>query len=412
MTAIRVSGGHGAVLLVSTLLLALATTACASGPAAPTNTPAPVDTMTVATVAGTPTPLNTTRAALPGFLTPAASPRVASQSPATNAAPAPARTMVAPTMIQPTTGPVETIDAAGIFARVGPAVVTVINPARRGQGRTPPANSLGSGVIYDTQGHLLTNRSIAQGAQRLDVVLAGGKTIAGKVLGVDTLTDLAVVAIDAQAAPAVATMGDSGAMRAGQPVLALGSPFDFEESVTRGIISGTHRTVDDTSDLLQISAALAPGSSGGPVVNARGEVIGIATKTLRTGQSQRLGFAVPMNTARKLAGRIVMSGDVVRSALGATTETLTPTRAIELGLPFSEGAYITAITRGGAAEKAGFQQGDLLTALDAKPVTQASTLDDLLLDYAPRQSVTVTVTRAGAPRQATLTLIERPASGG
>ncbi len=407
MNGMRLRGDRAARFFVSLIFAALLLTACVGTPVSTTDT-VPTAPLTTATPIATSNVTATTPAA-PRFLTPSASPlTIATPSlPATQirtGSPTVAGTL-APAL---TPIPAPDFDAAAVYDRVAPAVVTVVNTQRRGQSRVPPANSLASGVVYDTQGHLLTNSRVTQGAQKLDIVLFGGKIISGTVIGRDTLSDLAVVQIDPKAAPAVAASGDANTVRVGQTVLAFGSPMELTESVSHGVISGMHRSLDDANDLLQVSAPLAPGSTGGPVVNGRSEIIGITVRTLRDDRSQRLGFAVPINTAVRLAQRIVASGDLRRVSIGAQTEMLTPTRATELGVPVRQGAYISAATPGGPAERAGIRQGDIVTAVNSTPLTPANPLDDALLDFAPKQSVMLTVNRGGTDRTIAVTLIERP----
>ena len=204
-------------------------------------------------------------------------------------------------------------DPERLYAAVGPAVVTISNKQkiRSGAPRCKQAN-FGSGVIFDARGYIITNRHVVDGAEAIDIMLQDGTVVPGTLVGEDTVVDLAVVKIDAAAVPAVASLGDSALVRTGQHVVAIGSPNQFESSVTRGIISGTDRTVGGVDGMVQTDAPISRGNSGGALVNAGGEVIGITTGYITTNQVERVAFAIPSNSAKQLAGMIVASGKVTR----------------------------------------------------------------------------------------------------
>lgn len=333
-------------------------------------------------------------------------------SPAVSTALAPSlgASAVAATVASPTATARE-FDPERLYTAVGPAVVTISNQQKTNAkgGATREANA-GSGVIYDAQGDILTNRHVIDGADALEITVQGGKTVAGTLVGQDPVADIAVVRIDPAAVPAVAIFGDSSLVRAGQRVVVIGSPLQFAGSITRGIISGTDRSIGGMDGLMQTDAAISPGNSGGPLVNGQGEVVGIATSTIRTNQAERIGFAIPGNYARRLAGIIVAGGKVTRPYLGVTTELLTPGSAVDLKVAVGRGAYVSEAAPDTPAASAGIRKGDVIVAINGVKVEGANPLNALLLDFKPGETVTVTINRDGAERQIPVTLAERPAS--
>jgi S1-C subfamily serine protease len=406
VAARRVSGRVAAVVLVATALAAgligfgIRALVRDTGGPAPTATPQPQAANATADPP-TPTPL----APFP-FSTATALP-----IPGTAPASSPVASVVGGTPGAPTMTPPVEFDAERLYAAVSPAVVTISNKQRinPNAGALREANA-GSGLIYDPGGYILTNRHVIDGAEQIDVTLQSGTIVTGTLVGQDPVADIAVVKIDPALAPAVAPLGDSALVRSGQRVVAIGSPLQFETSVTRGIISGTDRSIGGVEGMLQTDAAISPGTSGGPLVNAQGEVIGIATATVRTNQAERIGFAIPINTAKRIAGIIVASGKVTRPYLGVTTELLTPARAEELGVTATRGAYISEVSPNTPAAKAGLQKGDVILSIDRAPVDQMHPLNLVLLDFKPGDTVTVTINRSGTEQPISLTFVERPAT--
>lgn len=237
---------------------------------------------------------------------------------------------------------------------------------------------VGSGVIVSADGYILTNNHVVQDADEIDVQLSDGRRFVGKVVGTDDPTDVAVVKIDAQNLVA-ARLGDSSRMDVGDWVIAVGSPFELDQTVTAGIISATNRSVDilDYEDFLQTDAAINPGNSGGPLVNLRGEVIGINTAiNSRTGSNAGVGFAIPSNMARLIMDRIIKTGRVVRGFIGASLSELTIEAAREAKLPnqYRTGVVIERVMEGGPAAKAGLQAGDIIVRLNGKPLLNGNAL--------------------------------------
>lgn len=379
-------------------------------------TPKTTATATVgatATRAASTTPTTTKTTASPagnaGSLaggTPTASQAVTTNTPAATVAPT-AIPSPAPTL-PPTAAPID--DASDIYAKVRPAVVMISNPAQR----TPRSHTDGvaSGLIYDAQGYIVTVGRVLTGGsngalvKQVDVIFANDRKTTGTVVGRDPLTDLAVVKIDPAMVPGVAAFGDASGVRVGQAVIAIGNPMEFSGTVTRGVIAGVNRPVGERSGLLQTSAAVSGGTHGGPLVDGTGAVIGVLTLNLHDDNTTRLGFAVPGGTAKAVTAALVANGSVSRPSLGATTEMLTPTRSVALGLSTNMGAYVSSVFKDGPAEKGGLLPGDIITAINGTPVTNATPLHDAMRPLAPQQSVQFTLNRKGATQQVTVTLGE------
>jgi S1-C subfamily serine protease len=226
-----------------------------------------------------------------------------------------------------------------------------------------PSDSSGSGFILDNQGHILTNQHVVQGAQRLEVSLADGTKWIAKLVGADPQTDLAVLRIKAPSeALIVLPLGDSSSLQVGQRVLAIGNPFGLEHSLSAGIISSLRKIVKagarEIEDVIQTDAAINPGNSGGPLLDSEGRVIGINTAIFSTsGGNIGIGFAIPINTAKRVVADIRAHGYVIYAYLGTETQTLTPALARALELPVEQGAIVVRVARNSPAAKAGLQGG-------------------------------------------------------
>ncbi len=321
-----------------------------------------------------------------------------------------------------------------IAAQVDPAVVTVINnqaaaPVRRtargllpgfpgggaanpggnasGSGNSsaaPVPTGLGSGVIFDNKGDILTNNHVVDGASSLSVKLADGTEISATLVGRDPSQDIAVVKIDPSKAPAVATLGDSNTVRLGQPVVAIGSPETLANTVTAGVVSGVDRQIDTYSGLIQTDAAINPGNSGGPLVNAQGQVIGLNTLGLASQGDQGLNFAIPINTAKQAAQTLMSKGN------GAVVSTKAFLGVQVDSLNTAKGAAISKVEAGTPAEKAGLQAGDVITAVNGTTLNGSTTLGSILVTLKPGDTVTLTVDRNGQTQTLTATLAEYPTS--
>jgi S1-C subfamily serine protease len=358
--------------------------------------------------------------ALEGRAVPAASPIAELPSPTPMAATTPAGvTSAAP--VPQDNGAVSRV--AGV---VSPAVVTIT--ALAGDAEDPftlPETGVGSGVIYDPAGWILTNRHVVADVQNVRVMLNDRREFAGRVYGVDTLTDLAIVKIDGIELPA-ATIGDSAQLRPGQLAVAIGSPLGtFTNSVTSGVISALGRNNVPIADpvtgetrrlnnLIQTDAAINPGNSGGPLVNEAGEVIAINT-AVATG-AQGIGFAIPINIAKPIMRQAVEGEELQRPWLGISYIAIDRNIAEREDLPIDYGAWVSggrtapAVVPGSPAQEAGLQDGDIVTAINGRRVDANNTLDEVLSAYQPGESLTLMVLRNGESLELTLTLGVRPAS--
>ncbi|HEV8307379.1 MAG TPA: trypsin-like peptidase domain-containing protein [Methylomirabilota bacterium] len=279
-------------------------------------------------------------------------------------------------------------------------------------GQLPPSEreraGVGSGVIIDTQGHILTNLHVIKGADEIVVRLHDKKELKGKVVGSDTKTDLAVIRIPSEGIVA-APLGDSDRLQVGEWAIAIGSPFGLEQTVTVGVISATGRSevgIVPYENFIQTDASINPGNSGGPLLTFRGEVIGINTAIVSTGQG--IGFAIPINSARHVASALVSKGKVVRGWLGVSLQPLTKDLAQSLGAGTEKGAVVTRSLPGSPAEKAGLVQNDVILKFGDVVVEDLQHLQRLVLDAPVNQSVTLRVLRKGKEVAMPVTIAEAP----
>jgi serine protease Do len=268
-------------------------------------------------------------------------------------------------------------------------------------------------VIVRGDGYILTNNHVVKDADELTVELFDGREVPGKIIGTDPPTDLAVVKIDVPNLRA-ATFGSSDAIRVGDWVLAIGSPFGLDQTVTAGIISGKNRVQriiaggNGFEDFLQTDAAINPGNSGGPLVNLRGELIGINTAILsRTGASAGIGFAIPESLARPVLRSIIDNGEVKRGFLGAQVVDVTPATVRDYDLAVKTGAMIGAVLEDQPAAKAGLQPGDVVTQLDGRAVTSGTQLRNYVASRPPGSAVAMQINRSGQTLQVQVVLLER-----
>jgi len=272
----------------------------------------------------------------------------------------------------------EPVDTVEIAARVLPSVVgvSVSRETSGAWGQSSPGAASGSGVIVDTEGHVVTNYHVIASGQRIRVTV-GDRTYDATVVGEDASTDLAVLKIDAQNLTPIA-VGSAQDLKVGQFVMAVGSPFGLDTSVSTGIISGLGRStyMENSSyisaflDLIQTDAAINPGNSGGALVNAAGELIGINTLIQSTsGSSAGVGFAIPVETVVDVARQLIRDGVATHTFLGVSSQTVTPEVAEWYSLPVSKGAYVTMVTAGSPAESAGIRSGDIITSIGGEEVT-------------------------------------------
>ncbi len=286
----------------------------------------------------------------------------------------------------------------------------------------------GSGFLVSNKGEVLTNYHVVQGASRLTVILDDGTRLPAEVAGADPSNDIALVKVNADAVKTIAPLplGDSSLVRPGQLAVALGSPYGYRGTVTVGVVSGTDRSLPSVTrrpitGMIQTDAAIFPGNSGGPLLNSRGEVIGINTAVTAGTGNERLGFAVPSNTARSVLSKLAAGATIKRPWLGVSLLTLDQDRAEAAGLSVRKGVYIVDVVKGSPAEKFGLRKGsdasgqpapggDVVIAVDGKTV---STVDDLITYFngkQPNDTVTLSIIRDGKDTKVNVTLAEWPES--
>lgn len=265
-------------------------------------------------------------------------------------------------------------------------------------------SSLGSGVILSDDGYILTNYHVIEGADKLQVVASGGEYEA-KVVGTDPSSDLAVIKIEASGLPAV-EIGSSSDLVTGEWVMAVGSPFGLEQSVSTGIVSAVSRSSSSLysseseaiyTNMIQTDAAINPGNSGGALVDKNGKLIGINTLIASTsGSSSGVGFAIPVDYAMKIAEQIIAGQTPSHAQLGVSLTTVNSSVAARYNLPVSEGAYVTRVTSNSGASKAGITEGDIITKVGDSKVTSASDLIIAVRSHNPGDTVSVTFNRSGS----------------
>lgn len=269
---------------------------------------------------------------------------------------------------------------------------------------------LGSGIIIDDSGHILTNYHVVGGATKIEVVLADGRDFSGKsikTVGTDPKTDLAVIQIVEKGPFPHVPLGDSDKTSVGQWVVAIGQPRGLSETVTQGIISAKHRTgISDPSsyeDYLQTDAAINPGNSGGPLMNLRGEVIGINAAIMsESGGFEGLGFAIPSNIAKHISQELIEHGKVVRGWLGVSIQKITPALAKSFGLSSTKGALVASVVKGGPADQAGIKRGDVIIAFQDQPVENPSALRNSVSLATVNSQVKLTILRNNAKQDITV----------
>jgi serine protease Do len=270
-------------------------------------------------------------------------------------------------------------------------------------------SGLGSGVIVDKRGYILTNNHVVKGADEIKVKLSDNREFKGEVIGSDPKTDLAVVKINTDNLPVI-QLGNSDELKAGETVLAIGNPFGLNQTVTSGIVSATGRAnvgIADYEDFIQTDAAINPGNSGGALVNIKGELIGINTAILSTtGGYQGIGFAIPSNMAKTVMESLIKSGKVVRGWLGIYIQPLTPDLAKQFGLGDEKGILVGDVIEDSPAEKAGIQRGDVILEFNGKKVEDPRSLRNMVSATNPNDEVSVKLVREGQQRTVRVKITE------
>jgi len=313
---------------------------------------------------------------------------------------------------------------ADMVEDVNQAVVTVINKqtfAGFGQSSSElqPAGS-GTGFIVSDDGYIITNNHVVEGSDSLSVLFVDGTEVDATLVGTDAITDIAVIKID-QRVPATVEIGDSSTLRVGEDIVAIGSALgEYTNTVTQGIVSGLGRSLDSQGgagmeNMIQHDAPINPGNSGGPLLNMQGQVVGVNTAVVRQAEpgvtAEGLGFAIPSNTVKDIASQLIENGQVVRPFLGISYQLINPQIAAAQNLPVDHGAFIADVVAGGPAATAGVQANDIVTAIDGQEISQTTSLQDILFQHKPGDTVELTIARGTTGETVTVqvTLGTRPA---
>jgi serine protease DegS len=271
--------------------------------------------------------------------------------------------------------------------------------------------SLGSGVIVNAKGYILTNNHVIEGADAIQVTLRDGRTLAAKLVGSDPEADLAVLKVEQDNLPTL-TIGNADALRVGDVVLAIGNPFGVGQTVTLGIVSATGRSslgINTFENFIQTDAAINPGNSGGALITARGELIGINTAIFsKSGGSQGIGFAIPMSLAKNSMAQIVEKGYVSRGWMGVEIQELTPQLAESFGLKEGKGIIIAGVLKGGPADKGGLKPGDIILKLNGKVIESSHDALNAIAQTTPGEHIRIDGQRDGKQLELKVAVGERP----
>lgn len=270
----------------------------------------------------------------------------------------------------------------------------------------PQQRGVGSGFILSTDGYVMTNAHVVDGADEVMVTLSDKREFKAKPVGLDKRTDVAVVKIEATGLPAM-KMGDVNKLKVGEWVMAIGSPFGLENTVTAGIVSAKQRDTGDYLPFIQTDVAINPGNSGGPLLNMRGEVVGINSQIYsRSGGFMGISFAIPIDEAMRVADQLRVSGRVIRGRIGVTIAAVTKEVAESIGLGKPMGALVQGVESGGPAEKAGIEAGDIIVKADGKAVEKSGDLPRIIGATKPGSRTALQVFRRGATRDVHVTVAE------
>ena len=286
---------------------------------------------------------------------------------------------------------------------------------RAARPRIKRENSLGSGVIVDDNGHILTNSHVIDGASEIQVVLDDGRSLPARVVGSDPETDVAVLQAAGDSLP-IASLGTGDPLQVGDVVMAIGNPFGVGQAVSLGIVSATGRNqlgITDFENFIQTDAAINVGNSGGALINALGDVVGINTAILsESGGSHGIGFAIPIQLAHEVMQQIIDHGQVIRGWLGITGQDLTPVLAESLDIEFHDGVLISGVLDDGPADQAGLRPGDLIVKIDRRRIGGSPQMLEMIAARAPGTPLTVTLHRDGQELEQVAIVGQRPSIKG
>jgi S1-C subfamily serine protease len=359
-----------------------------------------------------------------------------SAAPSSTLAPAPGRALSVNEIYERAASGVVRINATDNSTSLPPSLLPGLDPGGGQLPSVPQQSALGSGFVIDKSGHIVTNYHVVRDAGEVTVSFSNRDTVRADVIGVDPSTDLAVLKVDtAASALTPLALGNSDAVRVGDPVVAIGNPFGLDRTVTAGIVSALQRLIQAPNrftidHVIQTDAPINPGNSGGPLLNARGQVIGVNTQIeTGTGSSATgnvgIGFAVPANTVKDVVAQILRTGRVDHAYLGISGQALTDDVADRYNLPVEAGVLVEAVTNGSGADKAGLQGGetevvvagesyvlggDIIVAFDGKKISSIEQLRDAISGKKPGDEVSLVIYRGASKSSVTVTLGRQPAS--
>ena len=302
-------------------------------------------------------------------------------------------------------------DMLEFFKRFGVPIPGQPNPKRapqqpQPQESEPQQRSVGSGFILNADGYVMTNAHVVEGAEEVFVTLTDKREFKARVIGADKRTDVAVVKIEATGLQAV-RVGDVGRLKVGEWVIAIGSPFGLENTVTAGIVSAKARDTGDFLPFIQTDVAINPGNSGGPLINMRGEVVGINSQIYsRSGSFIGISFAIPIDEAIRVADQLRSSGRVIRGRIGVQIDQVTKEVAESIGLGKPSGAMVRSVEAGGPADQAGVEAGDIITKFDGRTIDKSGDLPRIVGSTKPGSKATLEVFRRGASKELSVTVVE------
>ena len=305
-------------------------------------------------------------------------------------------------------GPEADEDMLEFFRRFGVPIPNRPNPRapQPAPDAEPQQRGLGSGFILNADGYVMTNAHVVDGADEVFVTLTDKREFKAKVIGADKRSDVALVKIEATGLPTV-RIGDVGRLKVGEWVIAIGSPFGLENTVTAGIVSAKSRDTGDYLQLIQTDVAINPGNSGGPLINMRGEVVGINSQIYsRSGGYMGISFAIPIDEATRVSDSLRVNGRVIRGRIGVTIDQVTKEVAESIGLGKPMGAMVRSVESGGPAEKAGVEAGDIITKVDGRAVEKAGDLPRIIGGVKPGSKAVLQVFRRGSYRDVNVTVVE------
>lgn len=305
--------------------------------------------------------------------------------------------------------------AVSVTQKVGPSIVSVVTRGeqrpRGEQNEEEPNESVGSGVVFRSDGYIITNAHVVEAGGEITITFSNGDELKAEVIGQDKFSDIAILKVDKDDLP-VPSYGKSKDVKIGQTAITIGNPFGFENTVTEGIVSATRRSIPggapSLTNMIQTDAAISPGNSGGALVNTSAQVIGITTAFIPPQSGAvSLGFAIPVDVVTRVGNQLIDKGKATHAFLGLSPETLTQEDAKRLGVPVTEGALTKEVVAGGPADKAGLEKDDVIVKMDGLPIKTADDVFGVVNGHAPGDEVIIEFYRKADKNSVTAKLGER-----